>query len=161
MCNFPNCASSFGTRYNLRRHIEARHLGIKKFACDICGLKLASKQTKQEHMYTHTGEKPLVCTYPGCSKPFRQSSQLSVHVKQHHQLLIDGSKSANVVRAVGYDRVRWWLDRVRGNPHDLGYRVNGTADNSLAHANDDGFGLAIGSLCRHSHHRAQVNDGND
>ena len=83
VCNYPHCMAAFGTRYNLRRHIEARHLGIKKFSCDICGLRLASKQTKEEHMYTHTGEKPYKCTVPDCQKDFRQSSQLSNHMKQH------------------------------------------------------------------------------
>ena len=82
-CNFPGCESKFGTGFNLRRHIEARHLGIKRFACDICGLKLASKQTKEEHRYTHTKEKPYLCPHPGCGKMFRQSSQMSVHVKLH------------------------------------------------------------------------------
>ena len=82
-CDFPGCQSTFGTRFNLRRHFEARHLGIKRFACDICGVRLASKQTKEEHRYTHTGEMPYVCPYPGCGKRLRQSSQMSVHMRMH------------------------------------------------------------------------------
>ena len=82
-CSYPRCLAVFGTRYNLKRHVEARHLRIKKFSCEICGARLASKQTKTEHMYTHTGEKPYRCPYEGCGQWFRQSSQLSVHVKQH------------------------------------------------------------------------------
>jgi len=34
-------------------------------------------------MRTHTGEKPYFCRFPGCSKRFTQSSNLSAHEKVH------------------------------------------------------------------------------
>jgi hypothetical protein len=32
---------------------------------------------------THTGEKPYICTFPGCGKRFTQSSNLTAHEKTH------------------------------------------------------------------------------
>lgn len=82
-CHYLNCRSHFGTKFNLTRHIRAVHLSIKPFNCEICGLQLASKQTKREHLYVHTREKPFKCAYPECPKTYRQSSQLSLHRRAH------------------------------------------------------------------------------
>ena len=79
----PVCRKIFNNKYNLLRHIACCHEGLKRFSCDYCGLRLASKQTKVEHQYLHTGERPYVCKFPGCGERFRQSSQLSVHSKTH------------------------------------------------------------------------------
>ncbi|CAG9311540.1 unnamed protein product [Blepharisma stoltei] len=82
-CYYTWCDKSFNSKYNLKRHINATHIGIKKFNCEVCSKKLVSKQNLTEHMYTHTGEKPFRCEEPGCGKSYRQSSQLSVHKKVH------------------------------------------------------------------------------
>lgn len=87
-CAYPECSAEFGTKYNLKRHIDSRHLHIKRFSCDICGLQLASKQTRQEHLYTHSGEKPFRCIFENCTKAYRQSSQLSIHRKLHMARLL-------------------------------------------------------------------------
>ncbi len=34
-------------------------------------------------MRTHTGEKPYICDYPGCSRAFTQSGQLKTHQRLH------------------------------------------------------------------------------
>ena len=55
----------------------------KKFTCSFCSKVLSSKQNLKEHEFTHTGELPYVCKYPGCGMRFRQGSVLSSHKRIH------------------------------------------------------------------------------
>jgi uncharacterized Zn-finger protein len=83
VCGFKNCGKQYSTKYSLQRHFFIKHKKSKRFTCRVCKKILSSNQNLKEHSYTHSDEKPLVCSYPGCSKLFRQSSQLSAHKKIH------------------------------------------------------------------------------
>ena len=50
--------------------------------CTYCG-KDFPKHKLEQHIRTHTGEKPFECTEPGCNKPFASKGQLKVHEKTH------------------------------------------------------------------------------
>ncbi|CAG9324462.1 unnamed protein product [Blepharisma stoltei] len=95
-CYYIWCDKSFNSKYNLKRHINALHLGIKRFECNMCGKKLVSKQNLSEHLYTHTGAKPFKCNFPGCEKVYRQSSQLSYHKSRVHMNTHKKGKSSEV-----------------------------------------------------------------
>lgn len=82
-CYYPQCTKVFYSKFNLRRHVNATHLEIKSFACDLCPRHFASKQGLIEHRYVHTGEQPYQCAV--CGKRFRQASQLCIHRKCHTQ----------------------------------------------------------------------------
>ena len=84
-CYYSECGKTYKTRFNLRRHINSTHLKIKGFTCPECNKPFVSKQNLKEHHYIHTGEKPFPCDEPGCSKRFRQVSQLSIHKRIHYR----------------------------------------------------------------------------
>ena len=62
--------------------------------CKYCVRELSSRQNLREHLYIHTGEKPYICTEPGCGQKFRQGSLLSIHKKIHSE--VRRSKKLNV-----------------------------------------------------------------
>ena len=82
-CRQKNCTKSYSTKYSLQRHYSIRHSKSKRFNCKFCKKILSSNQNLKEHLFTHSNEKPLKCSFPGCHKEFRQSSQLSTHKKFH------------------------------------------------------------------------------
>lgn len=102
LCRYKDCGKLYSTKYSLQRHYSIRHSKSKRFTCKQCKKILSSNQNLTEHMYTHSNEKPLSCTFPGCSKVFRQSSQLSNHKKVHKYLM----ESLNYRSSVVYLKVR-------------------------------------------------------
>ena len=82
-CSVQGCDKAYCNKFNLKRHIESSHMGLKRFQCQHCCKFLSSRQNLKEHLYTHTGEKPYRCREAGCEMAFRQGSQLSVHKRIH------------------------------------------------------------------------------
>ena len=86
-CRFKSCGRQYSTKYSLQRHCFVSHYKSKRFTCKVCKKTLSSNQNLKEHLYTHSNEKPLTCSYPDCGKIFRQSSQLSNHKHVHEYAL--------------------------------------------------------------------------
>lgn len=95
-CQWQGCTrhTTFSQRSKLERHMQvhtgcksspqpslywmhANYFLVKPVECKICGAQLSAKQSLEQHMRTHTGEKPWVCTFPGCKQAFKQQSALS------------------------------------------------------------------------------------
>ncbi|CAG9327636.1 unnamed protein product [Blepharisma stoltei] len=85
-CSYEGCNQTYSNKYNLRRHVSINHYKVR-FTCQICDRKLSSAQGLRDHVYCHTGEKPYACKFPGCTKKYRQGSQLSVHKRKHAKQL--------------------------------------------------------------------------
>ncbi|CAG9323750.1 unnamed protein product [Blepharisma stoltei] len=80
-CYYLNCYNSYSTKFNLKHHIETKHLKVKKFKCETCKKILSTKQNLREHMKIHDGIKPFSCNH--CGKSYRQASQAIIHQRIH------------------------------------------------------------------------------
>lgn len=84
-CDYDGCGRTYCSYFNLKRHIESSHMGLRKFRCQVCGRFLSSKQNYVDHQNIHTGAKPYVCEFPGCNMRFRQLSQYYLHTQLHNE----------------------------------------------------------------------------
>ena len=82
-CEYAGCSKSYCSSFNLKRHLEIVHLGVKNFSCNICGRFLSSTQNLIDHHNIHTGAKPYKCEANGCGMCFRQLSQYYIHQSIH------------------------------------------------------------------------------
>lgn len=53
------------------------------FKCQFCIKKFTSRDTREKHERTHTGEKPFECRIDGCDKHFSQSNNRIRHERTH------------------------------------------------------------------------------
>lgn len=81
-CPVPECQQHYATRYNVRRHISTAHPGFVLNECPRCHRVMSSRQNLKQHLAIHTGDRPYQCQF--CLLFFRQSSQLSLHRRQHY-----------------------------------------------------------------------------
>ena len=85
-CHYDGCGRTSCSYFNLKRHIDSSHMGVRKFCCQTCGRFLSSKQNYVDHQNIHSGAKPYVCEFPGCSMRFRQLSQFYLHSQLHNEI---------------------------------------------------------------------------
>ncbi|PWA03091.1 hypothetical protein BB558_000727 [Smittium angustum] len=68
----------------------------KKYLCKTCKKQFARPSTLQTHIYSHTGERPFMCTFPGCKKNFSVLSNLRRHEKNHNEDKTNQIKFRNI-----------------------------------------------------------------
>ena len=80
--NFPchYCGKILKSGYTLNQHLMS-HTGEKPFRCDDCGATFALRCSYKAHLRKHSGERPYLC--PHCGKAFIRSSNLSGHIRTH------------------------------------------------------------------------------
>ncbi|KFO71332.1 Zinc finger protein 652, partial [Cuculus canorus] len=70
------CGKDFNMKQYFDEHMKT-HTGEKPFICEICGKSFTSRPNMKRHRRTHTGEKPYPCDV--CGQRFRFSNMLKAH----------------------------------------------------------------------------------
>lgn len=97
ICTYKGCQRSYCSSFNLKRHLESSHLGVKKYSCPKCDRVLSSRRNLIDHQNIHSGEKPYLCEVSSCGQRFRQLTQYYLHKHLHTEL----SKNKPVTNSVG------------------------------------------------------------
>lgn len=86
-CEVAGCTRSYGTRYNLRQHVERKHTKSPgKLMCETCGQVFHTRQALIDHMYRHSDPSTYPCACDICPKRFVNRYALDAHLKRHRNI---------------------------------------------------------------------------
>ncbi|KAI9269250.1 hypothetical protein BDA99DRAFT_405315, partial [Phascolomyces articulosus] len=54
-----------------------------RYSCPYCRKGFSRPSSLRTHTYSHTGEKPFICTVDGCHRRFSVHSNLRRHLRIH------------------------------------------------------------------------------
>ncbi|KAI7903962.1 uncharacterized protein BX663DRAFT_350965 [Cokeromyces recurvatus] len=90
LCRWIGCYFTSTTLNQLITHIKDIHIGSGKAAyycewssCPRKNKPFIKRHKMQNHMRTHTGEKPFECHVEDCDKKFSRLDSLNTHIKTH------------------------------------------------------------------------------
>ncbi|KAJ1723792.1 hypothetical protein LPJ53_001909 [Coemansia erecta] len=73
----------------------------RKYECAVCKKRFVRPSSLISHGYTHTGERPFACDFPGCSKKFSVMSNLRRHSVVHTRRRKSSGKDRGVKHCSG------------------------------------------------------------
>jgi len=83
-CTFKGCEKIFPKESNLNDHIRT-HTGERPYKCqhDGCGKSFSQLGNLRKHETVHIGEKAFYCDHPECGKVFSALYNLKIHSRVH------------------------------------------------------------------------------
>lgn len=121
-CNV--CGRGFATRSELERHELTKHCPEKQFACTHCDRRYSTPHGLEQHVRTHTGEKPFECKE--CGERFTFSGQLYIHRQRRHN--IAATRTTSLLNAAAAAAVEDKIDEeqsdIRSNQNECESSVN-------------------------------------
>jgi uncharacterized Zn-finger protein len=74
----------FAKKHKINNHIRI-HTGERPFVCSFpgCDRKFARQDGLSTHSKTHSSVKPFYCSFSGCRKAYYHSRSLKKHEKSH------------------------------------------------------------------------------
>ncbi|OXA45027.1 Zinc finger protein 26 [Folsomia candida] len=81
-CTFPGCEKSYLNKGHISRHVNYEHAqNPVRFPCTLCGNEFKARFELEQHISTHTTEKPYNCAT--CGMSFAQMRKMKSHEKMH------------------------------------------------------------------------------
>jgi uncharacterized Zn-finger protein len=68
---------------SLAGHLLPSGSSGNRYQCPYCSKRFSRPSSLRIHIYSHTGEKPFVCTEPGCGRKFSVQSNMRRHLRVH------------------------------------------------------------------------------
>jgi KRAB domain-containing zinc finger protein len=83
VCTFAGCDKRFHQKFTLDNHILT-HTREKPHKCMYCEAAYAQKYDLTKHLKVHVGDRIYSCTFEGCDEAFRLQVELKEHYAIHY-----------------------------------------------------------------------------
>ena len=135
------CGMLFPLLSALNQHLAEFHgdVDARELQCTTCDKWLGSKLLLQNHMRTHTGERPFKCDF--CPKSFFSDKTMTAHRKERHQIEWEANKEMILERNKEQGRRKMVAARAK-RKRNISVTDNGEApilDETTGMVNEDLF----------------------